>query len=49
MTNRLHLLFEQLDLATEHALAAAEARAGPRAHTPPVPGEWAAAGSFTTC
>ncbi len=42
MTNRLHLLFEQLDLATEHALAAAEAL-GPRAHTPPVPGEWAAA------
>ena len=42
MTNRLHLLFEQLDLATERALAAAEAL-GPRAHTPPVPGEWAAA------
>ena len=42
MTNRLHLLFEQLDLATEHALATAEAL-GPRAHTPPVPGEWAAA------
>ncbi len=42
MTNRLHLLFEQLDLATEHALTTAE-RLGARAHTPPVPGEWAAA------
>lgn len=42
MTNRLHLLFEQLDLATERALATAEAL-GPRAHTPPVPGQWAAA------
>lgn len=42
MTHRLHLLFEQLDRATERALATAEAL-GPRAHTPPVPGEWAAA------
>jgi len=42
MTNRLHLLFEQLDLATERALVAAEAL-GPRAYTPPVPGQWAAA------
>ena len=42
MTNRLHLLIEQLDRATEHALAAAEAL-GPRAYVAPVPGEWAAA------
>lgn len=42
MTNRLHLLFEQLDRATERALATAEGL-GPRAHTPPVPGQWAAA------
>jgi hypothetical protein len=42
MTNRLHLLFEQLDRATERALATAEAL-GPRTHTPPVPGQWAAA------
>lgn len=42
MTNRLHLLMEQLDLATERALASAEAL-GPRSHTPPVPGQWAAA------
>jgi hypothetical protein len=42
MTNRLHVLIEQLDLATERALASAEAL-GPRAHTPPVPGQWAAA------
>jgi len=42
MTNRLHVLFEQLDRATERALASAEAL-GPRAHTPPVPGQWAAA------
>jgi len=42
MTHRLHLLVEQLDLATEHALASAEAL-GPRAYVPPVPGQWAAA------
>lgn len=42
MNNRLHLLMEQLDLATERALASAEAL-GPRSHTPPVPGQWAAA------
>ncbi len=42
MTHRLHLLIEQLDLATEHALASAEAL-GPRAYVPPVPGQWAAA------
>ena len=42
MTNRLHVTFEQLDRATENALAAAEAL-GPRSHTPPVPGQWAAA------
>ncbi len=42
MTNRLHLLMEQLDRATERALASAEAL-GPRAHTHPVPGQWAAA------
>lgn len=42
MTNRLHVLFEQLDRATENALASAELL-GPRAYTPPVPGQWAAA------
>lgn len=42
MTNRLHLLIEQLDRATEHALATAEAL-GPRAYVHPVPGQWAAA------
>ena len=42
MTHRLHLLIEQLDLATEHALASAEAL-GSRAYVPPVPGQWAAA------
>jgi len=42
MTHRLHLLVEQLDLATKHALASAEAL-GPRAYVPPVPGQWAAA------
>lgn len=42
MTHRLHLLVEQLDLATEHALASAEAL-GPRAYVAPVPGQWAAA------
>jgi len=42
MTNSLHLLIEQLDRATERALTSAEAL-GPRAHTPPVPGQWAAA------
>ena len=42
MTNRLHLLIEQLDRATEQALASAEAL-GPRAYVAPVPGEWAAA------
>ena len=42
MTHRLHLLVEQLDRATENALASAEAL-GPRAYVPPVPGQWAAA------
>jgi hypothetical protein len=42
MTNRLHLLIEQLDRATEQALATAEAL-GPRAYVHPVPGQWAAA------
>ena len=42
MTNRLHLLIEQLERATEQALASAEAL-GPRSHTAPVPGQWAAA------
>lgn len=42
MTNRLHLLIEQLDRATETALASAEAL-GPRAYVPPVPGQWSAA------
>jgi hypothetical protein len=42
MTHRLHLLVEQLDRATENALAAAEAL-GSRAYVPPVPGQWAAA------
>jgi hypothetical protein len=42
MTHRLHLLVEQLDRATENALATAEAL-GPRAYSPPVPGQWAAA------
>jgi hypothetical protein len=42
MTNRLHVVFEQLDRATETALASAEAL-GPRAYTHPVPGQWAAA------
>jgi uncharacterized damage-inducible protein DinB len=42
MTHRLHLLVEQLDLATEHALASAEALEA-RAYVPPVPGQWAAA------
>ena len=42
MTHRLHLLVEQLDRATEHALASAEAL-GPRAYVAPVPGQWAAA------
>ncbi|RZK32889.1 MAG: DinB family protein [Hymenobacter sp.] len=42
MTHRLHLLVEQLDRATENALAAAEAL-GPRAYVAPVPGQWAAA------
>lgn len=42
MTNRLHLLIEQLDRATARALATAEAL-GPRAYVAPVPGEWAAA------
>jgi hypothetical protein len=42
MTHRLHLLVEQLDRATENALASAEAL-GPRAYIAPVPGQWAAA------
>lgn len=42
MTHRLHLLIEQLDRATEKALASAEAL-GPRAYVAPVPGQWAAA------
>ncbi|MVN75229.1 hypothetical protein GO988_02715 [Hymenobacter sp. HMF4947] len=42
MTHRLHLLVEQLDRATAHALASAEAL-GPRAYVAPVPGQWAAA------
>lgn len=42
MTHRLHLLVDQLDRATENALAAAEAL-GPRAYVAPVPGQWAAA------
>lgn len=42
MTHRLHLLIEQLDRATENALASAEAL-GPRAYVAPVPGQWAAA------
>jgi hypothetical protein len=42
MTNRLHLVIEQLDRATEQALASAEAL-GPRAYVHPVPGQWAAA------
>jgi hypothetical protein len=42
MTHRLHLLVEQLDRATENALATAEAL-GARAYVAPVPGQWAAA------
>jgi hypothetical protein len=42
MTNRLHILIEQLDRATERALTSAEAL-GPRAYVHPVPGQWAAA------
>lgn len=42
MTHHLHLLIEQLDRATENALASAEAL-GPRAYVAPVPGQWAAA------
>jgi hypothetical protein len=42
MTHRLHLLVEQLDRATNNALATAEAL-GPRAYIAPVPGQWAAA------
>ena len=42
MTNRLHIVFEQLDRATEKALISAEAL-GPRAYTHPMPGQWAAA------
>lgn len=42
MTNRLHLLIEQLDRATERALATAEAL-GPRAYVAPVPAQWSAA------
>ena len=42
MTNRLHILVEQLDRATERALTTAEAL-GPRAYVHPVPGQWAAA------
>ncbi|MBO2033342.1 DinB family protein [Siccationidurans ginsengisoli] len=42
MTNRLYLLIEALDRATETALASAEAL-GPRAYVHPVPGQWAAA------
>lgn len=42
MTNRLHLLIEQLDRATANALAATEAL-GPRAYVAPAPGEWTAA------
>ncbi|MGI4871701.1 MAG: DinB family protein [Janthinobacterium lividum] len=42
MTHRLHLLIEQLERATEQALASAEAL-GPRAYAAPVPGQWAAA------
>ena len=42
MTNRLHLLIEQLDRATERALATAEAL-GPKAYQVPAPGEWSAA------
>ena len=42
MTHRLHLLVEQLDRATENALAAADAL-GDRAYVAPVPGQWAAA------
>jgi hypothetical protein len=42
MTHHLHLLVEQLDRATDNALATAEAL-GARAYVPPVPGQWAAA------
>jgi hypothetical protein len=42
MTHRLHLLVEQLDRATENALATAETL-GARAYVAPVPGQWAAA------
>ena len=41
MTHRLHLLIEQLDRATENALASADAL-GPQAYVAPVPGQWAA-------
>ncbi|MGI4886753.1 MAG: DinB family protein [Janthinobacterium lividum] len=41
MNHRLHLKFEQLERATQHLLAAAEAL-GPDATRAPAPGQWAA-------
>lgn len=42
MNHRLHLRFEQLELATTHLLQAAEAL-GSSAHQSPGPGQWSAA------
>lgn len=42
MNHRLHLKFEQLELATERLLASAEAL-GPDSGTAPAPGQWSAA------
>ena len=42
MTHRLHLKFEQLDRATAHLLASANAL-GEAATQPPAPGSWSAA------
>jgi uncharacterized damage-inducible protein DinB len=42
MNHRLHLRFEQLERATEQLLREAE-QLGPRAATPPAPGQWCAA------
>ena len=42
MTNRLHVLIEQLDRATDRALASAEAL-GPQAYQAPGPDQWSAA------
>lgn len=41
MNHRLHLKFEQLERATEHLLASAEAL-GPDQNTAPAPGKWSA-------